>query len=161
MGHHIDDQGRFQEFEDRDLKPDKVVIDLTDGAAYVGLLHIAHGYQSTLPEFANDLRKRVLDLHPKSRRRRRVRQEGARMKIERGNGTTKYGPGVNIRLTGAEMARAIDLFLYAQGVFVQGARTITYKGKLLKSRCEIYVDPSGRVSLADGNQIDGRGGDTR
>lgn len=67
------------------------------------------------------------------------------MRIHYGNGRTKYGPGVQIDLTGDEVASAIDAFLVAHGVCVIGARTITVNGRL----CElggVYVDPSGGVN---------------
>lgn len=77
------------------------------------------------------------------------------MKINTGNGTTKYGPGVEIHLTGDEVATAIGEYLVAHGVHVEGARTIRVNGELCKSG-EIYVDPSGFV-ISDGKKFDGRG----
>jgi hypothetical protein len=77
------------------------------------------------------------------------------MQIKLGAGTTVYGPGVDIILTGDEVALAIDAYLVAHGVHVDGPRTITVNGEL----CEIghiYVDPSGFV-IADGEKISGRG----
>lgn len=85
-----------------------------------------------------------------------VPNERDKMKIDYGNGTTKYGPGVMIKLTGHELAHAVDLFLYSQEIYIDGPRTITYKGKLLESGCKVYVDPSGRV-VANGEGFDGRG----
>lgn len=70
------------------------------------------------------------------------------MRIHYGNGRTKFGPGVQIDLTGDEVAAAIDAFLVAHGVYVMGARTITVNGKL----CDmggVYVDPSGSVNTDD------------
>ena len=66
------------------------------------------------------------------------------MEIKFGSGTTKYGPGVEINLTGDEVAIAIDAFLVANGVTVRGARTIRVNGELCK-KGRIYVDPSGNV----------------
>ena len=66
------------------------------------------------------------------------------MRIKLGSGTTEYGPGVEITLTGDEVARAIDAWLVAKGVAVRGPRTIKVNGEL----CEhgrVYVDPSGFV----------------
>lgn len=77
------------------------------------------------------------------------------MKVEFGNGTTEYGPGVSIELTGDEVATAIDAFLTAHSVHIQGPRTITVNGEL----CEIgnvYVDPGGLV-VAKGELFSGRG----
>lgn len=77
------------------------------------------------------------------------------MDVRRGRGQTKYGPGVDIDLTGAEVATAIDAYLVAHGVHVRGARTITVNGEL----CEcgnIYVDPSGFV-IANGEKFSGDG----
>lgn len=75
--------------------------------------------------------------------------------VRYGDGTTEFGPGVSIDLTGNEVATAIDAFLVAHGVHVRGARTITVNGVL----CEvghIYVDPSGFV-VADGRRFSGSG----
>ncbi len=78
------------------------------------------------------------------------------MNIEYGNGSTVYGPGVEIKLTGDEIAKAIDLYLYSQGVIVRGARTIYYDGKLFKDLGRVYVDPTGFV-IYEGKKFDGRG----
>lgn len=77
------------------------------------------------------------------------------MEIRFGDGTTKYGPGVAIELTGDEVATAIDTWLVAHNVHVMGPRTVTVNGEL----CEVgrvYVDPSGLV-VADGKRFTGRG----
>lgn len=66
------------------------------------------------------------------------------MNIQFGKGTTEYGTGVQIDLTGDEVATAIDAYLVAHGVYVDGARTITVNGGLCEEG-EIYVDPSGSV----------------
>ena len=63
----------------------------------------------------------------------------------------KKGLGVNIHLSGDEVARAIDAYLVAHSISVRGPRTITVNGQL----CEIgkvYVDPSGQV-IAKGEKI--------
>ena len=78
------------------------------------------------------------------------------MKISYGNGSTEYGPGVNIQLTGDEVAIAIAAWLVAHGVHVDGARTVTVNGEL----CEfgrVYVDPSGFVITPEGQKFSGRG----
>lgn len=77
------------------------------------------------------------------------------MKIKYGKGPTEYGPGVEIKLTGAEVAVAIDAYLVAHGIHVSGARTITVNGKLCE-KGRVYVDPAGFV-IKDGEKISGRG----
>lgn len=77
------------------------------------------------------------------------------MKVRHGNGQTEYGPGVEITLTGNEVARAIDAYLVARGVHVDGARTITVNGELCE-RGQVYVDPAGSV-FRKGKMISGRG----
>jgi hypothetical protein len=77
------------------------------------------------------------------------------MIVKRGNGTTKYGPGVSIELTGDEVATAIDAYLVAHGVHVSGSRTIRVNDGLCKTG-RVYVDPEGFV-IADGVKTDGRG----
>ena len=77
------------------------------------------------------------------------------MDVKYGRGTTEYGPGVDIELTGDEVATAIDAYLVAHGIHVSGPRTITVNGSLCEAG-NIYVDPSGFV-ITDGEKIDGRG----
>lgn len=79
------------------------------------------------------------------------------MIVKHGNGCTKYGPGVSIELTGDEVATAIDAWLAALGVHVEGARTVTVNGRLCKFG-SVYVDPSGFV-IAGGKKLFGQGGD--
>ena len=76
------------------------------------------------------------------------------MEIKKGEGTTVYGPGVSISLDGDELASAVDLYLYSQGVMVRGPRTISYDGELLKNKLHVYVDPSGFV-IHEGVKLDG------
>ena len=66
------------------------------------------------------------------------------MEISYGSGRTEFGPGVDIELTGDEVATAIDAYLVAMGVCVAGPRTIRVNNALL-SVANIYVDPSGFV----------------
>lgn len=80
------------------------------------------------------------------------------MKIGYGNGPTKYGPGVSIELTGDEVARAIDAWLVARGVHVDGPRTVTVNGELCETG-RVYVDPSGFVISGRGRKYSGRGSD--
>jgi hypothetical protein len=77
------------------------------------------------------------------------------MNIQFGKGVTKFGPGVEINLTGDEVARAIMTYLTAHSVYISGAATITVNGELCEVG-EVYVDPSGKV-VADGVGWDGRG----
>ena len=77
------------------------------------------------------------------------------MKVRYGKGTTKYGPGVSVELSGCDVAVAIDAYLVAKGIHVSGPRTIRVNGEL----CEcgsIYVDPSGFV-IKKGQKYSGRG----
>lgn len=76
-------------------------------------------------------------------------------KTKMGIGKTKYGPGVTVVLTGAEVATAIDAFLVAHGVHVSGPRTISVNGALCLGG-SVYVDPSGFV-ISRGKKYDGRG----
>ena len=78
------------------------------------------------------------------------------MEIKYGDGRTKYGPGVAIELTGDEVATAIDAWLVAHGVHVDGPRTISVNGEL----CDfgnVYVDPEGFVITPAGKRLKGRG----
>lgn len=77
------------------------------------------------------------------------------MQVKFGEGTTEYGPGVRIYLTGDEVATAIDAWLVSHCVHIDGPRTIRVNGE----RCEvgeIYVDPSGLV-IYGGERFSGRG----
>ena len=75
------------------------------------------------------------------------------MIVKQGNGATKYGPGVDILLTASEVATAIDAYLVAHGVHVNGPRTITIGDDLCQPAC-VYVDPSGFV-IAHGVKTSG------
>jgi hypothetical protein len=77
------------------------------------------------------------------------------MKVKHGKGKTKYGPGVEIQLSGEEVAIAIDAYLVARRVHINGPRTITVNGELC-GHGQVYVDPSGFV-IHKGKKIDGRG----
>ncbi|QKZ15168.1 hypothetical protein [Spirosoma sp. KUDC1026] len=77
------------------------------------------------------------------------------MGIQFGEGKTEQGPGVQIDLTGDEVATAIHAYLVAYGIHIQGPSTIRVNGQ----KCingDIYIDPSGSV-VADGDRWDGRG----
>jgi len=75
------------------------------------------------------------------------------MKIKYGSGTTKFGPGVQIDLSGEEIATAIGAYLVAHNVYISGARTIKVNGELINDGY-IYVDPSGFV-IAEGEKYSG------
>jgi hypothetical protein len=78
-----------------------------------------------------------------------------KMQIKHGKGTTEYGPGVDIVLTGNDVASAISAYLVAHDIHINGPRTITVNKEL----CEcgnVYVNPSGYV-INEGKKISGRG----
>lgn len=75
------------------------------------------------------------------------------MEVKFGRGPTQYGPGVEINLSGDEVAVAIDAYLVAHGVLVRGSRTITVNGELCESG-QVYVDPSGFV-MNEGERLNG------
>jgi hypothetical protein len=77
------------------------------------------------------------------------------MKVKKGKGTTEFGPGVSITLSGSEVATAIDAWLVAKGIHVSGPRTISVNGELCEQG-HVYVDPSGFV-IKKGKKISGRG----
>ncbi len=77
------------------------------------------------------------------------------MKIKKGKGTTKYGKGVDIILSGEEVARAIMTYLTAKDVHISGARTIRVNGEPCESG-RIYIDPSGFCIDKKGKKWDGR-----
>ncbi len=78
------------------------------------------------------------------------------MKIGYGKGATEYGPGVNIKLTGDEVATAIMAWLVARGVHVDGPRTVIVNGELCDAG-RVYVDPEGFVITPKGRKFSGRG----
>ena len=77
------------------------------------------------------------------------------MEVKYGNGSTEFGPGVDINLDGDEVATAIDAYLVAHGVHVRGPRTIRVNDELIDSG-NIYVDPSGFV-IESGRRFSGGG----
>ena len=77
------------------------------------------------------------------------------MKIQYGKGTTEYGPGASIELTGDEVVVAIEAWLVANNVRVEGPRTTSVNGEPCRGG-HVYVDPSGSV-VVDGKTISGRG----
>lgn len=77
------------------------------------------------------------------------------MEISFGKGKTEFGPGIQIDLTGEEVAIAIHAYLTAHKVFIDGPATIRVNGELCQ-KGGVYVDPSGSV-IADGVRHSGRG----
>ncbi len=77
------------------------------------------------------------------------------MDIRHGDGKTEYGPGVLIELDGNELAVAIDAYLVAHRIHVNGPRTTTVNGALC-AHASVYVDPSG-FAMVDGTRFNGRG----
>jgi hypothetical protein len=77
------------------------------------------------------------------------------MIIKYGKNITEFGTGVDIILTGNEVATAIDSYLVSHNVYVEGARTARVNNELCKEG-KIHVDPSGFV-IAKGKKLSGRG----
>lgn len=78
-----------------------------------------------------------------------------KMIVKYGKEKTQFGTGVDIILTGNEVATAIDSYLVSHNIHVDGARTITVNNELCKEG-RIYVDPSGFV-ISKGKKFSGRG----
>jgi len=78
------------------------------------------------------------------------------MKIKAGKGPTKFGKGIDIILSGDEVATAIKSYLVAHGIHAFGPQTITVNRQLCQAG-RIYVDPSGFV-IARGVKVDGQTG---
>lgn len=76
------------------------------------------------------------------------------MKIKKGKGTTEYGKGVDIILSGEEVAIAIMTYLTAKGVYISGPKTITVNGELCKNG-RVYIDPDGFCIDKKGKKWDG------
>ena len=77
------------------------------------------------------------------------------MKISYGSGISEYGPGIDIILTGEEVALAIEAFILTHNVWIEGSRTIKVNGEL----CEkgyVYIDPSGSL-FHKGKEYSGQG----
>lgn len=67
------------------------------------------------------------------------------MEIKHGNLVLKEGRGVEISLSGDELATAIDAYLVAHGICVRGPRTVRVNGEMCES-ARVFVDPSGFVN---------------
>jgi len=78
------------------------------------------------------------------------------VKMMYGKGTSEHGPGVDIELSGDEVAVAIMAYLTAHGAHVRGPRTVTVNGHLCVSG-RVYVDPSGFAINSDSRRFSGRG----
>lgn len=70
------------------------------------------------------------------------------MNIQFGNGKTPQGPGIQINLTGEEVATAIHDYIRAQNVIIDGPSTVMVNSELIRDG-GIHVDPSGKVVTAD------------
>ncbi len=77
------------------------------------------------------------------------------MKVNYGAKDPQYGPGVEIHLSGNEVACAIDAYLVAHGIVSSGPRTVTVNNALCEKGM-VYVDSSGFV-IANGVKWSGRG----
>jgi hypothetical protein len=77
------------------------------------------------------------------------------MEISFGKGKTEHGPGVQIDLTGDEVAQAIYTYLKTHNVRITGPLTIKVNGELCESG-SVYVDPSGAV-VTNNEVYSGRG----
>ena len=79
------------------------------------------------------------------------------MKVNYGHGKTEYGPGIEVKLTGVEVVKAIQAYLVAHSVHLNGPCTFMVNGRLIK-KGRVYVDPSGFV-ICEGEKLSGRGPD--
>ncbi len=78
------------------------------------------------------------------------------MDIKYGRYPGEFGPGIEIELTGNELAQAIETWLMAQGVLITGARTTTVNDGDPCGSARVFVDPGGFITTA-GQRISGRG----
>lgn len=76
--------------------------------------------------------------------------------IQPGKGTSQYGTGIDINLTGDQLATAITAYLHAHNIHINGSRTVSVNGQLCK-HANVYVDPSGFV-IKKGKKYNGRTG---
>ena len=78
------------------------------------------------------------------------------MEIKYGKGKTQYGMGVEINISSTELFHAINAYLSAHDIHINGASTITIMGEVLCDigDTKIYVDPSGFV-ISKGEKFDG------
>ena len=78
-------------------------------------------------------------------------------KVRNGKGPTEYGPGIEITLTGVEVAIAIQAYLVSKQIHIRGPHTISVNGELCKVG-RVYVDPSGFV-VKKGSRYEGSTGE--
>ena len=78
------------------------------------------------------------------------------MKIQKGKGITEFGTGIDIELTGEELAHAISTYIFSKRIYISGPATIRVNGALCES-ASVYVDPCGSV-IQKGIRISGRTG---
>ena len=69
------------------------------------------------------------------------------MIIQHGKGSTEYGRGIRIDLSGEEVAIAIDAYLTSHGLNINGPRTVKVNGELCRDGY-VYVDPSGSLNVS-------------
>jgi hypothetical protein len=67
----------------------------------------------------------------------------------------RAGLGVDVELSGDEVATAVRAYLLSHGVYVQGPSTVTVNGELCREG-RVYVDPVGCV-LSGGHRFTPRG----
>lgn len=77
------------------------------------------------------------------------------MKVNQGPGDTKFGHGVEVTLTGDEVATAIRAYLVAHNIAICGPSTVRVNGRLCETG-RVFVDPSGFV-VHNGAKISGDG----
>jgi len=73
------------------------------------------------------------------------------MEVKFGEGKTEYGTGISITLNSNDVANAIIKYVESKGYKINGARTVKVRAHNNSGEAEIYVDPSGSVTM------DGRG----
>lgn len=78
------------------------------------------------------------------------------MEIKYGEGTSEYGPGVDIVLSGDELAQAIFDYIKSQGAIIEGPMTARANGGRCMS-ARVHVDPSGMVTTKEQGVMSGRG----
>ena len=62
IGHHIDDEGRFQSDKHPELPPDRIRVNFTNPRSQRALWALAEDYEDKDPELSADIKARLLDL---------------------------------------------------------------------------------------------------
>ncbi len=62
MGHHINNEGKFQSDKYPSLGVDKIIISFKDRRTHKGLREIAEAYADSDPELTEDILRRLSDL---------------------------------------------------------------------------------------------------